>query len=214
MQFKPNQTLLFIGDSITDCDRPRPHGENLPWVGLGQGYVSFVEAILGASHPEVPLRVLNTGISGNRVTDLEGRWQEDVLDHKPDWLSIMIGINDVWRHFDAAINVEQVDAGKYESVYRSLIERTQPSLDGLILMTPFFLEPNAQDPMRAMMDNYGAITKKLAEEFGAVFVDTQAAFDAYLAHRPNSSLCADRVPPNNIGHMILARAFVDALPCI
>ena len=67
---------------------------------MGAGYVSFIDSILGAALPELPLRVLNTGISGNRVTDLEARWQSDVLDLQPDWLSVMIGINDVWRQLD------------------------------------------------------------------------------------------------------------------
>ncbi|MGB0371409.1 MAG: SGNH/GDSL hydrolase family protein [Opitutales bacterium] len=210
MKLQPKQTLLFIGDSITDCDRPRPHGENIAWCGLGQGYVSLVDALLGVEYPDVVLSVKNTGINGNRVIDLEKRWTEDVLAHKPDWLSIMIGINDVWRQFDSP-TIEQVDIVKFEKVYRSLIEKTLPSLKGLVLMTPFLIEPNINDPMRAMMSEYGAVTEKLAGEYGAVFVDTQAAFDAFLEHRSNMTLCADRVHPNMVGHMILARAFVRAI---
>lgn len=208
--FQANHKLLFIGDSITDCGRERPVGQRR-WSSLGGGYVSFVDSILGASLPEVPVRVLNTGISGNRVTDLESRWQTDVLDLAPDWLSVMIGINDVWRQFDGEPGMPQVGAEQYEEVYRGLIARTRPQLMGLVLMTPYFLETNRADPMRVMMDAYGVITKRLAEEFDAVFVDVQAAFDTYLQHQPTQSLCADRVHPNGVGHMIIARAFLRAV---
>ena len=207
--FKANQTLLFIGDSITDCGREHPVGKR--WNSLGEGYVSIVDSIFGAVIPETPITVLNTGISGNRVTDLEARWQSDVLDLEPNWLSVMIGINDVWRHFDSEPGAEQVEPEQYELVYRSLLAKTRPQLDGLVLMTPYFLETNRKDLMRVKMDAYGAIAKKLAVEFDAICVDTQAAFDRYLLHQPTESLCADRVHPNGLGHMILARAFLNAL---
>ena len=181
------------------------------WNSLGGGYVSFVDSIMGAVIPGTPINVLNTGISGNRVTDLEARWQSDVLDLEPNWLSVMIGINDVWRQFDSEPGAEQVVPEQYELVYRSLLAKTRSQLDGLVLMTPYFLETNREDPMRLKMDAYGTITKKLAVEFDAIFVDTQAAFDHYLAHQPTESLCADRVHPNGLGHMILARAFLNAL---
>jgi lysophospholipase L1-like esterase len=206
---KPNQKLLFIGDSITDCGRGRPLGKRGQ---LGLGYVSFVDSLLGAILPEVPICVLNAGTSGNRVIDLEQRWQSDVLDLKPNWLSVMIGINDVWRQFDGAPGEPQVDPDQYESIYRRLLSQTLPKLDGgLILITPYYLETNKEDPMRKLMDVYGSITKKLAQEFGAVLVDAQAAFDQYLTVSPTQSLCSDRVHPNGVGHMIIARAFIQAM---
>jgi len=208
--FKANQQLLFIGDSITDCGRERPTGQGRS-SSLGQGYVSFVSSILAAALPETPVRVLNMGIGGNRVTDLEARWQTDVLDLEPNWLSVMIGINDVWRQFDAEPGTEQVEPEEFEAVYRGLLAKSRAQLDGLVLMTPYFLETKLDDPMRKRMDAYAAITKKLAVEFGAVFVDVQAAFDRYLAYQPSQSLCADRVHPNGVGHMIIAREFLSAV---
>ncbi len=208
MKLQNGQTLLFIGDSITDTGRERPVGRRN---GLGDGYVRLVHSLLGAVYPDLGINILNTGMSGNRVTNLETRWQSDVLDLKPDWLSIMIGINDVWRQFDDVTNTEQVTVEYYENALRKLIAQTQPSLQGLVLMTPYYLEANAADPMRVQMDAFGAVVKKLADEVGAVCVDTQAAFDVYLADRPTQSLCGDRVHPNQTGHVILAKAFLDAV---
>ncbi|MBE2222210.1 MAG: SGNH/GDSL hydrolase family protein [Anaerolineae bacterium] len=208
MNLEHGQTLLFTGDSITDCGRERPLGER---AGLGNGYVALVNSLLDAWYPQRRIRVLNTGISGNRVDHLEARWQTDILDHRPDWLSIMIGINDVWRHFDYANNPDQVDNGRYQTTYRNLLEQTRPQLKGLVLMTPYYIEANATDPMRAKMDQYSSVVEKLAGEFDAVFVNVQAAYDHYLAFRPTQSLCGDRVHPNQSGHMIIAKAFLTAV---
>ena len=208
MKIQNSDSILFIGDSITDCERARPVGSG---VGLGESYVAFVNALLAAFYPERGITILNTGSSGNRIIDLEERWQTDVLDLTPDWLSIMIGINDVWRQFDDCINPEQVTIDQYETVYRKLLMEAKPNLKGLVLMTPYYLETNLSDPMRKKMDEYGKIVKKLAKEFDAIFVDTQAAFDNYLAHRPTQSLCSDRVHPNKTGHMIIARSFLTSV---
>ncbi|MGZ6316125.1 MAG: SGNH/GDSL hydrolase family protein [Anaerolineales bacterium] len=208
MLIPPNSKLLFIGDSITDCGRAHPIGEG---DGLGDGYVSLVNAALASSDPPQGIRVLNTGISGNTVRDLEARWQRDALDIKPDWLSVMIGINDVWQ-FDSPLEMEKhVSLEEYSTLLDKLIRSARPQLKGLILMTPYFIEPDRSDPMRAMMDRYGEAARGLAEKYQAVFVDTQSAFDAVLRSTRPASLAADRVHPNLTGHMILARAFLRAV---
>lgn len=208
MKLRNGQTLLFIGDSITDCGRARPVGER---GGLGSGYVSLVNARLEAAHPEISVRVLNTGISGNRVTDLDARWETDVIALRPDWLSIMIGINDVWRQLDDPMSPVQVPPKKFEQVYRGLLERTRSKLKGLVLLSPFFTELNRKDPMRKLADQYGAIGRKLAGEFDAAYGDVQSAFDRHLKHRPTQSFCGDRVHPNLSGHMVIAETFLAAI---
>lgn len=201
-------TLLFTGDSITDCERDRPVGEGS---GLGNGYVALVNAAFAARHPETQFRILNTGISGNRVIHLEERWQTDVLDLKSDWLSILIGINDVWHHFSNPQDPNQVDLERFSATYRRLLHKTRPLLKGLVLMTPFVIEPDRSDLMREKMDTYGKAVVSLAQEFDAVLVDIQAAFDRYLVHRPGTTLCDDRVHPNLTGHTIIAEAFREAI---
>lgn len=207
MKLENKQTLLFTGDSITDCARRRPLGEG---GGLGEGYVAMVDSLLSANCPQNSIRVLNTGISGNRVTDLEARRQADILDHEPDWLSVMIGINDVWRQFDNFNNPDQVDISLFELTYRKLLDKVRSKLKGLVLMTPFYIEVNPSDPMRLRLDRYSAVVERLAAEFDAVFVNVQADFDHYLKYRPTQSLCGDRVHPNKTGHMIIAKAFLAA----
>ena len=211
MKIAANSKLVMIGDSITDAGRARPVGEGL-FEALGKGYVPLIDALLGSTYPQLGIRVANVGSSGNTVRDLKARWQTDVLDLHPDWLSIMIGINDVWRQFDLPRQKEQhVGLEEYEKTLEELVARTRPSLKGLVLMTPYFIEPNKADAMRARMDQYGAVVKKTAAKHEALFVDTQAAFDAVLKHCHPMSLAWDRVHPNQTGYMILARAFLQAV---
>ena len=182
---QPGSKLLFIGDSVTDCGRS-PAGEGL-FNALGNGYVSLIDAWVTATHPTLKLRVVNKGTSGNTVRDLATRWDEDVLNQNPDWLSIMIGINDVWRQFDSPRQTEiQVSPGEYRE-----------TLDRLCSI--------------ARMDEYGEIVEATARKHNAIFVDTQAAFNELCQHMHSAQIAWDRVHPNLTGHMTLAKAFLAAL---
>lgn len=211
MLIQPGSKVVMIGDSITDCGRARPVGEGL-FEALGKGYVSQIDALLQAKEARRRIRVVNMGVSGNTVRDLQARWQSDALDLAPDWLSILIGINDVWRQFDAPWQAEWgVPLEEYARTLAALVEQTQPRVKGLILMTPYFLEPNQADPMRARMDEYAAVVRALAGKYQTVLVDTQAAFAAVLVDLHPMALAWDRIHPNAIGHMVLARAWLDAI---
>ncbi|MFC5653568.1 SGNH/GDSL hydrolase family protein [Paenibacillus solisilvae] len=211
MKLEKNDKLVIIGDSITDSSRARPVGEGL-FDAIGKGYVGNVEALLTATYPELGIRVVNMGTSGHRVRDLKERWQTDVIELKPDWLSIMIGANDVWRQYDSpTMTEEHVYIEEYETTLEELIVQTKSGLKGLILMTPFFIEPNKSDLMRATTDKYGEVVKRLAKKHGALLVDTQAAFDKVLTHLYSATLSWDRVHPNQAGNAVLARAFLQQI---
>ena len=209
MLFEKNQTILFIGDSISDYDRARPVGEGN---GIGRSYVANVAALLGCMYPELNLRITNMGISGNRVTSLKRRWETDVMDRHPDWVSVLIGINDVWRHFDCpAIPEEHNSPEVFETTYEELIQRTLPHVKGMILMSPFFMEPNKADAMRIKMDEYGAIVRKLAEKYNLLFIDLQAAWDDLFQYMHPCNIAWDRVHPNQTGCMYIAKQFLKAV---
>lgn len=209
MLIDPNHKMVFIGDSVTDCGRARPIGDG--GYALGNGYVANFEALLATTRPETRLRVINVGTSGHTVRHLRDRWQTDVLDLRPDYVACMIGINDVWRQFDAPFRREEhVLPDEYCETLNHLLETTLRSVERFFLATPFFVEPNRQDPMRAMTDQYGAIVREAAAKHGAVLVDTQAAFDAYAGILPGQILAGDRVHPTALGNMVIARAFLEA----
>ncbi len=211
MKLEKQSRLVMAGDSITDAGRAQPAGEGL-FGALGTGYVGLIDALLGAAYPELGVRIVNKGTGGNTVRDLEARWQADVLDQRPDWVSVMIGTNDVWRQFDSPTRPEQaVPLEEYTQTLDALVARTRPAVTGLVLLTPFYIEPNRRDPMRARMDEYGAAVRAVARRHDALFVDTQAFFDAALASCYPATLAWDRVHPSLTGHMILARAFLNAV---
>lgn len=211
MLFEKDQTILFIGDSISDYERKRPVGEGL-FDAWGKSYVANAASLMSCMYPELGLRIINMGISGNQVRDLDARWQTDVMDHHPDWVSVLIGINDVWRQFDCPAQKEQhVPLDEYEATYEKLIEQTLPHVKGMILMTPYFMEPNKLDPMRARMDEYGAVVRRLAQKHGLVFVDLQAAWDELFRHMHPCNIAWDRIHPNQTGCMYIAKQFLKAV---
>ncbi len=205
MLFEHGQKILFIGDSITDCGR---RDASAPY---GNGYMSLVRAFVTARYPELQLTFENRGIGGDTVRHLAARWDADVLAENPDWLVVKIGINDVWRSFDSA-GQGAVDIEAYETTYRSLL---QAAVDRtgckLIIAEPYVIEADTSDPMRAQMDRYGLVARALASEFGAVNVQTQAAFDRALETTSPSDWADDRIHPNLAGHSVIAQAFLRAI---
>ena len=211
MLFEKSDKVVFIGDSISDYERARPVGEGL-FNAWGHSYVACTGALLGCMYPELGLRIVNMGIGGNQVRDLKARWQNDVMDLKPDWVSVLIGINDVWRQFDSPQMPEtHVSPEEFEETYEELIRTTLPHVKGMILMSPYYMEPNREDPMRARMDEYSAIVKKLAEKHGLTFVDLQDGWDRLFRHMHSTNIAWDRVHPNQTGCMYIAKQFLAAV---
>lgn len=213
MKLSQGNRLLFIGDSVTDVGRERPVAQGTLFNRLGRGYPHIVSGMVNALHPELGINVINTGVSGDTARRLAARWQTDVIDLHPDWLSVMIGINDVWRQFDSPCEPEEhVLLDEYESTLDELFTRTRPLLSGgLVVMAPFYIETNLQDRMRAEVARYQAACRRLAEKHHAIFVDTQAPFDRILQSRHSSFISWDRVHPNDVGHTALAMAFLRAM---
>jgi lysophospholipase L1-like esterase len=205
MLLEPNQKIVFIGDSITDCGR---RDAAAPY---GSGYVSQVRSLLLARYPERQLVVVNKGIGGNTTRDLAQRWEQDVIGERPDWLSVMIGINDVWRTYDQA-GAGAVPLDEYTITLRALLDRARAATSArLILAEPYMIEPDRSQPMRHQMDQYGAAVRQIAADYDALLVRTQAAFDAALAFTTPQAWADDRIHPNAPGHGIIALAVLKAL---
>ena len=209
MIFEHMDRIVFAGDSVTDMESAQPVGEGL-FDNVGKSYVRIVENMLAAWYPERYVRVTNSGISGNTSRDLLARFERDVVSLKPDWVSICIGINDVWRQFDSpAIPDEQVMPEEYEANLEKMICSVKDSVKGIFILPPYYMEPNREDWMRKRMDEYGAVCRKLSEKYGCRLVDLQQVFDEYFQYRHSSYIAWDRVHPNLIGATVIARAFLE-----
>ena len=148
MIFEPMDRIVFAGDSVTDMGSAQPVGEGL-FDNVGQSYVRIIENMLSTWYPEVYLRVTNSGVSGNTSRDLLQRFDSDVVALNPDWVSICIGINDVWRQFDSpAIPDGQVMPEEYEANLEKMILSVKGKVKGIFILTPYYMEPNPQDWMR------------------------------------------------------------------
>ncbi|GAA1965886.1 SGNH/GDSL hydrolase family protein [Catenulispora subtropica] len=205
MLFKDGQHILLIGDSITDCGRRE---ENAPY---GNGYVSLLRAFTTARHPEVRLTWTNRGNSGNTVRHLAQRWDTDALAPRPDWLSVMIGINDVWRAFDGHPQ-NAVPLDEFVETLRGLLRRAVEETGcRLILADPYVIEPDREEPQRATSDRYAAAVAGLAEEFDAVHIATQRVFDHAMRCTRSEDWSHDRIHPNLAGHALIADVFLSAI---
>ncbi|HWV23483.1 MAG TPA: SGNH/GDSL hydrolase family protein [Thermomicrobiales bacterium] len=205
MIFEHGQRIVFIGDSITDTGR---RGDFAPY---GNGYMSLVRAFVTARYPELGLEWENRGIGGDTVRHLAARWDEDVIALKPDWLSVKIGINDVWRKYSQRPD-EAVPVDEYESTLRTLLQRAVAETGcKLIVAEPYVIEKDASDPQLVDTTELAQVARRIANEFGAISVRTQEAFDAVLQHTEPSDWAADRIHPNLAGHAVIAQTFLRAL---
>jgi lysophospholipase L1-like esterase len=188
MLFEAKQKIVFIGDSITDADRQTTAPP------YGNGYVSMIRNFLVARYPELNLVIVNKGLGGNTIRDLDQRWENDVIAERPNWLSVCIGINDVWRHFDGN-SKEAVPLDEYLSTLRRLLKRAQDATGAqLILAEPYMIEKDPNNLMHRLMDLYGQSVDSMATDLKATLVRTQAAFDAALASTSPADWASDHIP--------------------
>ncbi len=209
MIFSSGDRIVFAGDSVTDMGRARPFGEGL-FDNVGHSYVRVVESMLKAFYPEALVRVTNVGSSGNTSEMLLDRYQTDVVDLKPDWVSICIGVNDVWRQFDSpTIPDEHVSPEKYEENVEKMIVSVKDNVKGIFILSPYIMEPNREDAMRKRMDEYVEASRRLAQKYNCIYVDFQELYEDYCKVQYSATVAWDRIHPNQVGATLMARAFLE-----
>ena len=208
MLFENFDRIVFAGDSVTDMQSTNPVGEGL-FDHLGFGYVRVIHNLIAACYPELTVRITNSGISGNTSRSLLERFDRDVVDLKPDWVSICIGINDVWRQFDLPAFVrDHIQPEEYERNVEKMILKVKGNVKGIFLLSPYIMEPNENDMMRKRMDEYVAICARLAEKHGCIYIDLQKLYADYCSIRHSSYIAWDRIHPNQVGATLMAREFL------
>jgi lysophospholipase L1-like esterase len=196
--------IIFFGDSITELGvKPK-------------GYVTVIQDSLRALRGEINAEVIGAGISGNKVTDLQKRLQNDVLDRKPTVVVIYIGINDVWHY--AFPNLKGTPREGFESGLKEIIAAIQNTGARVILCTPSVIgeKNDGTNPQDAMLDQYSAISRKFAKDTGSKLCDLRDAFTQYLRlHNPNNVdkgiLTYDRVHLNDEGNRFVAERLLSIL---
>lgn len=202
------KTWLFQGDSITDGGR----SYDLDWNHVyGQDYAYLITSRLNYEYPENDYKIFNRGISGNTINDLAARWQKDTLDIKPDLLSILIGINDV---FAVIVKGEKVTAEDFGNSYDALLTQTTQALPDvkLVICEPFILPvgrvKNNLTMWTTEVQERQGIAKQLAEKHNAVYVKLQDAFDKAISKAPADHWIWDGIHPMPAGHELIAQEWL------
>ena len=202
------KTILFQGDSITDAGRSRDNDAD-----RGTGYPTLISAELGLKYPG-EYKFINKGISGNRIVDLYARIKCDFINLKPDYLTILIGINDVWHEIG---NRNGVDNDKFFRVYCNLIEEIRAMLPDIeiFILEPFVLKASATEKSWRVFRKETLMraesAKAVAEKFGLTFIPLQEKFDEAEKKACASYWLGDGVHPTAAGHELIANEVVKAL---
>ena len=200
-QLKDGETIVFLGDSITQ----QGAGDN--------GYVTLFRKSIEHARPDAGIKVIGAGIGGNKVPNLESRLDKDVLAHKPNTVVIYIGINDVWH----STRGQGTDITNFETGLRNLIKRCGEAGARVILCTPSVIgeKYDGSNDLDKMLDEYSAVSRKVAMESGAMLLDLRSAFVAYLkeyntANEPKGVLTGDGVHLNDAGNRFVAVRMLEA----
>lgn len=204
--------ILFQGDSITDAGRNKEDNSANNPRALGTGYAMLASAALLEKFAPLDLKIYNKGISGNKVFQLAERWDKDCLDIKPDVLSILIGVNDIWHKLNGQYN-GTVDI--YRKDYIALLERTKKALPNVKLI---ICEPYAVKGVKAVDDrwypefyDYQKAAKDIAQQFGAIFIPFQKVYDEAQKRAPGSYWTPDGVHASFAGAQLMAKGWLEAL---
>ena len=218
---KDGEKFLMIGDSITDAGS---RAEDGPW---GHGYVRTFIELVTARYPERNIEFLNRGVGGNTVANLRTRWADDVLYHKPDKMSLMVGINDINKHLldhkDLMGNPDGVDPDTYAQVYDEILDLTKRELGiPIVLLTPFYISTDRtkgqsyRSKVLELLPRYLETVENMSAKYGTKLLRTHEVFQNVLKyHDPHifthGGLAADAIHPNTAGYTVIASALFDLL---
>ena len=198
--------ILFQGDSITDAGRDYRNYYDLGW-----GYPRYAAENLRALFPEKELEFIDLGISGNRTDQLFDRLYPDAIALKPDIISILIGVNDVWHRFGVnriATSDEQI-ALNYRSILKELRAKTDAKI---VMIAPYVLDNEDFTPIKEALVSVQGIIRELAKEFADVYIPLDEYFKEALKTQPSPRYYSDDgVHPNENGARFIAKIYADAV---
>lgn len=207
------KTFLFQGDSITDANRDDENQDNF---GLGCGYAFLLAAEIEKNN-KGKIKFINRGKSGDRITDIYARIKEDIINLKPDYMSILIGVNDVSHELTMNCGVSPK---KFRMIYKLLIEEIKEALPEIeiIILEPFILKGSATERLwnkfNSEVRKLAEISKEIADEFSFEFVPLQAEFDKLSDDGDTRYWSVDGIHPTSAGHQVIKEELKKAVKTI
>ena len=198
--------ILFQGDSITDAGRDRRN-----YFHLGGGYPAFAAPLIKEAHPELELEFINLGIGGNRTGQLFDRLYPDAIALKPDIVSILIGINDIWHRYNwdmVTTTDEQIELN-----YRCILERLRKETDAkIMILAPYLLDCEDKKEVREDLCRVLPIVRRLAEDYADVYIPLDELFEEALKTQPEPKYYSgDGVHPNANGARFIGEHYARAI---
>lgn len=208
MLFDKGTHLVMVGDSVTEYSYSMLDEEEGNYE-ISKGYPSIVGSMIMCRYPDLDIRVTNKGLSCSSTLDLKQRWQKDVINLKPDYVSICIGINDVLNLFvRPRVSEKILSVELYNETLEELIVSTMPLVKNIIMITPYYLSTNRQDAMRKRMDKYSDVCRNIATKYNLILFDLQTEYDRLLTHLNHKVISLDKIHPKEIGTMFMAIEFL------
>ncbi len=191
LQLKAGDQIVAIGDSITQ----------------GGGYLRDIDAVLETQYPDLKLpKIINVGIGGQKAEDLVARFQNDVVNRKPKWVTISIGINDVWHRLGQPPSDEVLK--NYTANVTKMVEMAQAAEIKVILLAPTVITEDPAAEGNARLKAYVEAEKKIAAEKKCGWADLHSAFLTVLGKKPadlkGNYLTGDGVHMNPRGNALMA----------
>jgi lysophospholipase L1-like esterase len=196
--------ILFQGDSITDAGRDKRNYHN-----MGNGYPKFASKLIAEAHPETEFEFINLGISGNRTDQLFDRLYPDAIALRPDVISILIGINDIWHRKSNILTTDAQIELNYRTILTLLRERTNAKI---VMIAPYVLDAEDKDFLREDHKKIIPIVRALAEEFADVYIPLDEKFDEAVKTQPEPRFYSgDGVHPNQNGAEFIGKLYAEAI---
>ena len=195
--------IVFLGDSITDCDRNREDTKS-----LGNGFVKILANKLLPIYPDTDIELINKGISGNEVCDLLARVQRDVIDLQPDAAVIMIGVNNTLHKFKYG---KELNLKQFESDLTELLTRIKEAGIVIIFLEPFLLPAPDKLRMRKLFNEELKIIDTVAPKICDEFVAYDEVFNGLAESIPYTEYSADGVHPTHRGSRLIADTAIKAI---
>ena len=209
-------------DALTAKDSPLAKGEVIAFFGdsitqggaRSGGYCRLIGETIEKQRPELGVKIVYAGISGHKVPDLQGRLDRDVMSKNPTIVFIYIGINDVWH----SVQGRGTSKDRFDAGLRDLIKRITAADAKVVLCTPSTIgeKNDGSNSLDPMLEEYSAISRKVAAETGVTLCDLRRAFLEHLEkqnpdNKERGILTGDGVHLNVAGNAFVAAQAAEAI---